>query len=172
MALELSYKKIRLCYTILLEIILTIFHSCRKFFKRCEYHNTLPASWETCVQVKKQQLELTWNNRLVQNWKVALQDCELSAYLTYKQSYFCSVAQSHPTLWLHGLRDARLPYSSVDSGDKESAWNSGDLGSFPELGRSPGEGSGNPPQYSCQENLMDSESGGLQSLGSQRLRHN
>ena len=28
-----------------------------KFFKRCEYHNTLPASWEVCMQVKKQQLD-------------------------------------------------------------------------------------------------------------------
>ena len=27
------------------------------FVKRWEYHITLPASWETCIQVKKQQLE-------------------------------------------------------------------------------------------------------------------
>ena len=31
--------------------------SCRKFFKRWEYQTTLPASSETCMQVKKQQLE-------------------------------------------------------------------------------------------------------------------
>ena len=30
-----------------------------------------------------------------------------------------------------------------------------DLGSIPELGRSPGEGNGNPLQYSCLENSMD-----------------
>ena len=29
-----------------------------KFFKRWEYQTTLPASWEICIQVKKQQLEL------------------------------------------------------------------------------------------------------------------
>ena len=29
-----------------------------KIFKRREYQTTLPASWETCIQVKKQQLEL------------------------------------------------------------------------------------------------------------------
>ena len=29
-----------------------------KFLKRWEYQTTLPASWETCIQVKKQQLEL------------------------------------------------------------------------------------------------------------------
>ena len=28
-----------------------------KFWKRWEYQTTLPASWEICVQVKKQQLE-------------------------------------------------------------------------------------------------------------------
>ena len=30
---------------------------CGKFLKRWEYQTTLPASWETCLQVKKQQLE-------------------------------------------------------------------------------------------------------------------
>ena len=29
-----------------------------KFLNRWEYQTTLPASWETCMQVKKQQLEL------------------------------------------------------------------------------------------------------------------
>ena len=28
--------------------------NCRKFLKRCEYQNTLPASWEICMQGKKQ----------------------------------------------------------------------------------------------------------------------
>ena len=36
-----------------------------------------------------------------------------------------------------------------------SACNAGDPGSIPELGRSPGEGNGNPLQYSCLENPMD-----------------
>ena len=38
---------------------------------------------------------------------------------------------------------------------KASAYNMGDLGSIPGLGRSPGEGNGNPLQYSCLENPMD-----------------
>ena len=33
--------------------------------------------------------------------------------------------------------------------------NAGDMGSIPGLGRSPGEGNGNPLQYSCLENPMD-----------------
>ena len=38
---------------------------------------------------------------------------------------------------------------------KESACNGGDPGSIPESGRSPGEGNGNPLQYSCLENSME-----------------
>ena len=38
------------------------------------------------------------------------------------------------------------------SDGKASACNAGDLGSIPELGRSPGEENGNPLQYSCLEN--------------------
>ena len=36
-----------------------------------------------------------------------------------------------------------------------SAYNAGHLGSIPRSGRSPGEGNGNPLQYSCLENPMD-----------------
>ena len=45
-----------------------------------------------------------------------------------------------------------FPCSSVG---KESVCNAGDLGSIPGWGRSPGEGNGNPLQYSCLENPTD-----------------
>ena len=38
---------------------------------------------------------------------------------------------------------------------KTSVYNARDLGSIPGSGRSPGEGNGNPLQYSCLENPMD-----------------
>ena len=41
------------------------------------------------------------------------------------------------------------------SDGKESAFNAGDLGSIPELGRSPGGGNGNLLQYSCLGKSMD-----------------
>ena len=41
------------------------------------------------------------------------------------------------------------------SDGKEYACNVGDLDSIPGLGRSPGEGNGNPLQYPCLENPMD-----------------
>ena len=59
------------------------------------------------------------------------------------------------------------------SDSKESACNVGDWGSIPGSGRSPGEGNGNLLQYSCLENSMDREkSGGLQSMGLQRIEYN
>ena len=39
--------------------------------------------------------------------------------------------------------------------NKESACNTGDLSSVPKLGRSPGEGNGNPLECSCLGNPMD-----------------
>ena len=50
-----------------------------------------------------------------------------------------------------------LGYTNGSAG-KESACNAGDIGDsgwIPGLGRSPGGGNGNPPQYSCLENPTD-----------------
>ena len=58
---------------------------------------------------------------------------------------------------------------SGSSNGKESAFNAGDLGSIPGLGRSSGEENGNPLRVFCLENPM--ESGRLQSMGSQRMGH-
>ena len=44
---------------------------------------------------------------------------------------------------------------SRSSVGKESDCSAGDPGSIPGWGRSPREGNGNPPQYSCLENPMD-----------------
>ena len=57
---------------------------------------------------------------------------------------------SFPFCWVQ-RKICFLAYSE----DKASACNAGDLGSIPGLGRSPGEGNGNPLQYSCLENPMD-----------------
>ena len=58
-----------------------------------------------------------------------------------------------------GRQNNGLPTMSMGfpcgSAGKESAYNAGDLGSMPGLGRSPGEGKGYPLQYSGLENSMD-----------------
>ena len=50
-----------------------------------------------------------------------------------------------------------MPLRGFPSGSevKASAWNAGDPGLIPGSGRSPGEGNGNPLQYSCLENPTD-----------------
>ena len=44
--------------TMIKPLIVWITINCGKFFKRWEYQTTWPASWEICMQVRKQQLEL------------------------------------------------------------------------------------------------------------------
>ena len=48
-----------------------------------------------------------------------------------------------------------LPRGSVVNNLPANARDAGDVGSVPRLGRSPGEGNGNPLQYSYLENSMD-----------------
>ena len=75
-----------------------------------------------------------------------------------------------------GVTDLTITYNgknlSVPGGSdgKESACNPGDLGSVPGLRRTPGEGNGNPFQYSWRIPWTE-EPGGLQSLGLQRVGH-
>ena len=55
--------------------------SAGKFWKRWEYQTTLPASWETCMQVRKQQLELDMEQQTFQIGKGGRQGCILSPCL-------------------------------------------------------------------------------------------
>ena len=43
--------------------------NCGKFLKRWEYKTTLPASWEICIQVMKQQLELDMEQQIGYKWE-------------------------------------------------------------------------------------------------------
>ena len=82
----------------------------------------------------------------------------------WKVTYFYQINFS-PIVWFfHFLCDEMdrgtspvLLYSSPPGGSagKESTCNGGNLGSIPELGRSPGEGNSYPLQYSGLENSMD-----------------
>ena len=60
------------------------------------------------------------------------------------------------TLWpVHFCFYYHVDFPSGGSDGKASAYNAGDLASILGMGRSPGEGKGNPVQYSCLENPMD-----------------
>ena len=51
-------KNIYFCFIDYTEAFEWITTNCGKFLKRWEYQTTWPASWEICMQIKKQQLEL------------------------------------------------------------------------------------------------------------------
>ena len=70
--------------------------------------------------------------------------------------FFLDCSLMRPYEQLIGRSHFGYNYSNSGSDGKESACNTGDLGSTPGLGRSYGEGSGYPLQYSCLENSMDS----------------
>ena len=62
-----------------------------------------------------------------------------------------------------------LPDVSVDKESACSAGDTGDEGLMPGLGKSPGEGNGNPLLYSCLESPCTDEPGVLQSKGLQTV---
>ena len=67
--------------------------NCRKFLKIWEYQTTCPASWEICMQVKKQMLELDTEqqtgSKLGKEFVRAVY-CH-PAYLTYRQGTSCEM---------------------------------------------------------------------------------
>ena len=80
--------------------------NCGKFLKKWEYQTTLPASWEICSQVKKQQLELDMEQQTGSKpgkEYVKAVYCH-PAYLTYMQS------TSYEMLgWMKHKLESRLP---------------------------------------------------------------
>ena len=58
-----------------------VIKKCGKFLRRWEYQNTLPASWEICMQVNKQQLKLDMKQQTGPNWERSSQGCILSTCL-------------------------------------------------------------------------------------------
>ena len=53
-----EFQKNCFCFIDYAKAFVWITTNCGKFLKRWEYQTTWPASWESCMQVRKQQLEL------------------------------------------------------------------------------------------------------------------
>ena len=51
-------RNIYFCFINYAKAFVLITTNCGKFLKTQEYQTTIPASWETCMHIKKQQLEL------------------------------------------------------------------------------------------------------------------
>ena len=83
--------------------------NCGKFWKRQEYQSTWPASWEICMQVKKQQLELDMELQTgSKSGKEYLKTVYCHpAYLSYMQSEWSRSVVSDSSQ-PHGLQPTRL----------------------------------------------------------------
>ena len=85
-------KTIYFCFIDCIKAFDYVYHTnCGKLVKRWEYQTTLPASWETCMQVKTQQLELDmeqWSGSKFGKEYVKAIYCH-PAYLTFMQSISC-----------------------------------------------------------------------------------
>ena len=80
--------------------------NCGKFWKRWEFQTTWPASWEICIQVKKQQLEPDmeqWTGSKLGKEYVKAVYCH-PAYLTYMQIISCEMPG-----WMKHKLESRLP---------------------------------------------------------------
>ena len=87
-------KNIHLCFIDYAKVFDCVDHNkLWKILKRWEYQTTLPVSWEICMQVKKQQLELDmeqWTISKLGKKYVKAVYCH-HAYLTYMQSTSCEM---------------------------------------------------------------------------------
>jgi len=89
-----------------------------KFWKRWEYQTTWPASWEICMQVKKQQLE---PDREQQTGSKSGKEYVKTvychpAYLTYMQSTSCKMPG-----WMKHKQESRLPGEISITSEKRGA---------------------------------------------------
>ena len=79
--------------------------NCGKFWKRWEYQTTWPASWEICMQVRKQQLELDMEQQTgSKSGKEYIKAVHCHpAYLTFMQSTSCEMLD-----WMKHRPESRL----------------------------------------------------------------
>ena len=163
--LLICYKPIALCCAVLSQSL----QSCPTLSDPMEYslpgssiHGILQARILECVAMpsSKGSQELYMTGQL----SLLLGECRVS-YLHFgpHNTILALFIQSTPVL--HIFKYLLHLYTFFDFGwgfpgssdSKVSAYNVGEPGSIPGLGRSPGEGNGNPFQYSCLGNPMDRE---------------
>ena len=99
-------KNIYFCFINYAKEFAWITTKCGKFFKRQEYQTTLPASWDTYMQVKKQQSRIghgtKTGSKLGKEYVKAIY-CH-PAYLNYMQSRSCEMLG-----WMKHKLESRLP---------------------------------------------------------------
>ena len=103
---KISEKYLLLLYCLCQSLWLCRSQQTGKFFKRWEYQTTLPASWEICMQVKRQQLELDMEQQT--GFKLGKEYIKTvychPAYLTFMQSTSWEMLG-----WMKHNLESRLP---------------------------------------------------------------
>ena len=103
--------------TMLKPLTVWITTNCGKFWKRWEYQTTWAASWEICMQVKKQQLELNMEQTGSKSGKEYVKAIYCHpAYLTYMQSTSCEMPG-----WMKHKLESRFPGEISITSDMQMA---------------------------------------------------
>ena len=107
-----------------------------------------------CSKMPQKSIRKTHEDtlRVASGWEKTVQIQSCSKAYQWKYSY---LGQKLCLIIIY-FSIISLILSKVGSDGKASVYNAGDLGLIPGSGRSPGEGNGNPLQYYCLENPMDS----------------
>ena len=133
-----------------------------------------------CISIHEMSVQIFFSIFMLHYFSLVLigssSSCVLNTCICITYTYIPNMMSIHTyiqvstNLLLHVYRRDYIPRGS-DS--KESACNEGNPSLIPGLGRSLGEGNGNPLQYSCLENPMGRGAWqATESTGSQRFGHN
>ena len=96
------HQNIYFCFTDYAKAFVWITTNCGKLLKRLEYQTTWPASWEICMQVKK-QLDMEQRTGSILGKEYVKAVCCRPAYLTYTQSTSCEMQG-----WMKHKLESRL----------------------------------------------------------------
>ena len=114
--------------TMLKPLTVWITTNCEKFLNRWEFQNILPVSWETCMWIKKQQLEPNMLNQTIDWFKIGkgvrqgciLSPCSFNFYAEYIM-WYARLDESQAGIRSAGRSNSNLRYAANTTLMAESA---------------------------------------------------
>ena len=114
--------------TMLKPLTVWITTNCEKFLNRWEFQNILPVSWETCMWIKKQQLEPNMLNQTIDWFKIGkgvrqgciLSPCSFNFYAEYIM-WYARLDESQAGIRISGRSNSNLRYAANTTLMAESA---------------------------------------------------
>ena len=116
MNIKFCYSQLTYLFCFFCSLSVWIATNYGQFLKRWKYETTWPASWEICMQVKKQKLELDKEQQTVSKLgkEYVKAVCCHPAYLTYMQSTSCKMSG-----WIKHKLQSRLPGEITKTSDMQ-----------------------------------------------------